>query len=123
MIGFLTFCTAIIWIIIVAKRKNDNIKKKRRKIKEVDSRESRRPKGKNRALSRIENAENKSAPEEKLPAKEAVEEGHIDISFDENALMDEVYDIMVCGYPAKSLDQRDFITEGQELLDRYMLSQ
>lgn len=52
-------------------------------------------------------------------------EPHIsyEIRFGEGELMDEVYDIMACGYPSARSGQRDFIAEGQALLDRYSLAQ
>lgn len=46
-----------------------------------------------------------------------------EIRFDEGELMGEVYDIMACGYPSAHSGQRDFIAEGQALLDRYSLAQ
>ena len=45
------------------------------------------------------------------------------IRFAEGELMDEVYNIMACGYPGPGSGQRDFLAEGQALLDRYSLPQ
>lgn len=43
-----------------------------------------------------------------------------EIRFGEGELMDEVYDIMACGYPSARSGQRDFIAEGQALLSSYL---
>ncbi len=45
---------------------------------------------------------------------------HEMIRFSDNELMDEVYAIMACGYPAAGCGQRDFIEEGMTLLYRNM---
>ena len=42
-----------------------------------------------------------------------------EIRFEDGQLMDEVYTIMACGYPATGSGQRDFLKEGMALLDRY----
>ena len=44
-----------------------------------------------------------------------------EIRFRDGELMEEVYEIMACGYPARCSGQRDFLAEGAALLDRYTL--
>ncbi|MCR5640623.1 MAG: hypothetical protein K6G04_04635 [Lachnospiraceae bacterium] len=55
--------------------------------------------------------------EERL--QKAMEAGLPHLEFEEHDLMKEVEDLMVCGYPTTLENQRDFISEGVDFLNRF----
>ncbi|MBR1628123.1 MAG: hypothetical protein IJ679_02505 [Lachnospiraceae bacterium] len=147
MVGFFTFCTIVIWLFIFAKNKNDAIKRKNRNRTETAARGSVADSSDNRALRsmregdkapaqmpietrrrRQQQTADRSRIHQSLHSKEAksaaaasVPQKTEAIRFDGNELMDEVFDIMVCGYPGSRSGQRDFLAEGAALLERYTL--
>ncbi|MBP5265933.1 MAG: hypothetical protein J6Z06_03825 [Lachnospiraceae bacterium] len=56
--------------------------------------------------------------QQKEAAMKAMAEAPQRFEFEDSDLMAEVQDLIVCGYPTQLTNQRDFISEGTDFLNR-----
>ena len=143
MFGFLVFCVIVFLLYQRARKENAKNKQRKKKLFENGTQPVRSSgKNSNRALKSMREAEgdgqavkkpkempiearrkqqneasDRSRIHQSLHKKEEQElQQRQEIRFEDGELMEEVYDIMACGYPLAKSGHRDFLKEGMEMM-------